>query len=63
MGPTFGAWVISGASPLSGTATAFATTALLGAVVMLMIPKQARTAATDAAPAALVDAPVSERVR
>ena len=43
VGPTFGAWVIAGASPLGATATAFAGTALLGAIVMAFIPKQART--------------------
>jgi len=58
VGPTFGAWVISGASPLGATATAFAGTALLGAVVMVFIPRQARSApevdvAVDAAPVAL----------
>ena len=62
VGPTFGAWVISGAAPLSATATAFATTALLGAVVMLLIPKQARTVTPEPA-AARVDEPVGERAR
>ncbi len=54
VGPTFGAWVISGAAPLSATATAFAATAVLGAVVMVLIPKRART---------LESAPVTESAR
>jgi AAHS family benzoate transporter-like MFS transporter len=50
VGPTFGAWVVSGTAPLSGTATAFAATALVGAVVMLVVPRHAST--SQDAPAA-----------
>ncbi|WP_370617391.1 MFS transporter [Mumia sp. Pv 4-285] len=42
VGPTFGAWVVSGKDPLAATATAFAVTAVLGAVVMALVPRAAR---------------------
>ncbi|KHL13436.1 UNVERIFIED_CONTAM: MFS transporter [Mumia flava] len=41
VGPTFGAWVVSGNDPLHATATAFAITALLGGIVMALVPKKA----------------------
>lgn len=41
IGPTFGAWVISGTDPLTATAVAFATTALLGGIVMLFVRRPA----------------------
>lgn len=41
IGPTFGAWVVSAANPLTATAVAFAVTALLGGLVMLLVPRTA----------------------
>ncbi|MEL7974812.1 MFS transporter [Isoptericola sp. F-RaC21] len=56
VGPTFGAWVITQSAPLTATSLAFAATAALGGLVMLLVPKaveaRAATSAPDADPAA-----------
>lgn len=48
IGPTFGAWAIAHANPLTATAVAFAFTALLGALVMTFVPRTAPVSAADA---------------
>ncbi|WP_028661067.1 MFS transporter [Nocardioides insulae] len=44
IGPTFGAWAVGFAQPLTATAVAFALTALLGGLLMLFVPRTAPSA-------------------
>ena len=54
VGPTFGAWVVTRAMPLTATTVAFAITAALGGLVMAAIPRRsaAAPAGDTAVPAA-----------
>ncbi|WP_432487110.1 MFS transporter [Kineococcus sp. SYSU DK018] len=59
VGPTFGAWAVAGDEPLSATTTAFAATALAGALVVLFVPAQRRAPEGPAVAAAGPREPLS----
>jgi MFS transporter, AAHS family, benzoate transport protein len=59
VGPTFGAWAVTRAVPLTATTVAFAVTAALGGLVMAFIPRRSAAAAV-AGSAASVEEPAIE---